>query len=54
MDTQKSWIIELLTSQGVAIYELNLIDFSIDNIQEVKNIYQALQKWVDINDEKVR
>jgi hypothetical protein len=53
MENQKSWVIELLTNQGIAIYELNAIEFSSDNIQEVKSIYQSLQKWIDINDEKV-
>ena len=53
MENQKSWVIELLASQGVAIYELNSIEFSSDNIQDVKSIYQSLQKWIDINDEKV-
>jgi hypothetical protein len=53
MENQKSWIVELLTNQGIAIADINSIDFSNENIDELKNIYKSLQKWIDISDEKV-
>ena len=43
-ENQKSWVIELFIKQGLAIYEINEIDFSVDNIQEMKKIYQSLEK----------
>ena len=53
METQKSWVIELLSFQGIALSDLNFIEFSTDKIDELKLIYQSIQKWIDINDEKV-
>ena len=53
MENQKSWLIDLLVYQGMALAEKNIIEPSSDNIDEMKSIYKSLQKWIDINDEKV-
>jgi tripeptidyl-peptidase-2 len=63
-ESQKGWIIDLLVHQGVALIEKDLLAtknaersaltdrFSTVN-EELRKVYKSLQKWVDINDDKV-
>ena len=62
-ENQKSWIIELLSSQGVALIEKNCLNNKSDEtystsmssglFNELKSIYRSIQKWTDITDDKV-
>ncbi len=53
MDNKKGWLVELLCAEGCAIVEKNLDQISNEIAEELKNIYKHLQKWIDINDDKV-
>lgn len=63
-ESQKNWIIELLVHQGVALIEKQLLEIkeekeektkikSLRFTEELRQVYRSLQKWIDINDEKV-
>lgn len=65
-DNQKSWIIELLAQQGVALIDRQVLIASnaekghdetairtIKLTEELRFVYRNLQKWIDLNDEKV-
>lgn len=54
MESQRNWVIDLLCYQGIAMAEKNLIESANEYVDELKSIYKSLQKWIDINDEKVR
>lgn len=47
MDNQKGWLIELLVQHGIALLEIGC-----ENKEDVVSIYQSIQKWIDINDDK--
>ena len=62
-ENQKGWIIELLVHQGLAYIERYLLEKKGPNDDDVsttspifddlKLIYKSIQKWIDINDDKV-
>lgn len=56
-NNKKDWIIELLLSQGIAMIEKSLLakdeSMSASLVNNLKAIYRSLQKWIDINDDKV-
>ena len=54
MENQKGWMIELLCFKGIAIIESN-VESALNKSQsdDVKSIYKSIQKWTDINDDKV-
>jgi hypothetical protein len=61
LDNKKGWIVELLVHQGTALIERTLLvrkassstneNASVED--ELRNVYRALQRWIDINDDKV-
>ena len=53
MDNQKNWVIDLLCYKGMAIIETAGDDLKQTQSDELKSIYKSLQKWIDINDDKV-
>ena len=64
-DAKKTWVVELLVSQGLACIENYLIEKKEDEVDlngddltksalfdDLKSVYVSIQKWIDINDEK--
>jgi hypothetical protein len=67
-ENQKNWVIELLVQQGVALIEKQVLEKIRESSgseeksapiryitlsEEVRQVYRALQKWIDLTDEKV-